>query len=146
LVKGWHGGLTEATKRDLASIPLLVDCAQSHSLPLPLIEILSNNPKIGYISLMADRDLENQILWWKVVWKANCPTKSKLLMLCLVEKKVPTWNVSQRIFMIKLGWCPLSKNNGENASYLFMTYPFYQQVWKKCRNAMGHKCMGRGGL
>lgn len=65
-------------------------------------------------------------------------------MSCLVDKKVPTWNISQRIFMIRLGWRSLCKKNGENASHIFMTYPFYQQVWKECMNVMGHTSAWEG--
>lgn len=50
-------------------------------------------PNLDYISLNTDRALTDTKWWWKAVWKSKCPSKAKISMWDLMEKKIPTWDI-----------------------------------------------------
>ena len=55
--------------------------------------------KKGYLQLIPTQLKRDPKWWWKRLWKLKCPSKSKLLMWCILDNKVPTWDILQkRIF------------------------------------------------
>ena len=53
------------------------------------------SPRAGYQKLSEGNVLGEVRWWWKNLWKLNCPPKTRLFMWCVLENKVPTWDVLQ---------------------------------------------------
>ena len=53
-------------------------------------------PKMGYLCLSAGVENRVEVWWWRSLWKLKCPAKSKLFMWCVLNNKVPTWDVLQK--------------------------------------------------
>ena len=52
--------------------------------------------KAGYLFLSAGVELREEVWWWRPLWKLKCPAKTKLFMWCVLNNKVPTWDVLQK--------------------------------------------------
>ena len=94
-------------------------------------------PKAGYICLSAEAEGREEIWWWKILWKLKCPAKTKLFMWCVLENRVPTWDVLQRRNFQGPGWCVLCKQEMESIPHLFISCPFSAAVWKGCMRQVG---------
>ena len=53
-------------------------------------------PKVGYLFLSAGVELREEVWWWRPLWKLKCPAKTKMFMWCVLNNKVPTWDVLQK--------------------------------------------------
>jgi hypothetical protein len=53
-------------------------------------------PRIGYKELVEEGREDQQILWWKIIWKLKFPTKNKIFMWLSLHNKAPTWDVLQK--------------------------------------------------
>ena len=53
------------------------------------------SPRAGYTKLSTRAVLGEERWWWKKLWKLNFPPKTRLFMWCVLENKVPTWDVLQ---------------------------------------------------
>lgn len=104
----------------------------------------SYTPKLGYQRLIVDLLGRPTVWWWKRIWKFKCLAKTRLFMWCVLENKVPTWDVLQRRCFAGTGWCPLCKNELENMSHLFISCPFSVQVWAEVSRRLNHGCIWQG--
>jgi hypothetical protein len=46
-------------------------------------------PKLGYISINIDLLQREPTWWWRGFWKVKCSQKAKILMWCVLNKKIP---------------------------------------------------------
>ena len=53
-------------------------------------------PKAGYLCLSAGVEQRDEDWWWRPLWGLKCPAKTKLFMWCVLNNKVPTWDVLQK--------------------------------------------------
>lgn len=53
-------------------------------------------------------------------------------MGCVLENKIPVWEVLQRKFSIGPGWCHLCKNGEDAIGHIFLDCPFISRVWEVC--------------
>ena len=51
------------------------------------------SPKAGYLFLSAGVEQRDESWWWKPLWRLKCPAKTKLFMWCVLNNKLPTWDV-----------------------------------------------------
>ena len=107
-------------------------------------EFTLQTSKAGYILLSSEADLREEVWWWKSLWKLKCPAKSKLFMWCVLENRVPTWDILQKRAFHGLGWCVLWKRDQESASHMFLTFPYTVEVWKECTALVGFPCQWVG--
>jgi len=49
-------------------------------------------PKGGYVQLNSDLLRREPNWWWMRLWKHKCPSKSLVLMWCVLENILPTWD------------------------------------------------------
>ena len=85
--------------------------------------------KMGYKWLMSQQGWEAPAWWSKLLWKLKFPTKTKLFFWCILQKKVPTWDILQRRGKVGSGWCSLCKSNEESSLHIFLTCPFNVSLW-----------------
>ena len=53
-------------------------------------------PKAGYLCISAGVELREEVWWWRPLWRLKCPAKTKLFMWCVLNNKVPTWDMLQK--------------------------------------------------
>ena len=75
-----------------------------------------------------NRDL-NKIWWWKVLWKLNCPLKTKLFCWFLLLGKALTWDVIILKGREGPSICYLCKQAEESNFHIGVECPFTQSVW-----------------
>ena len=85
-------------------------------------------PKAGYLFLSARVVLREEVWWWRPLWKLKFPAKTKLFMWCVLNNKVPTWDVLQKRSFQGPGWCVLCKRELETTYHLFHTCSFSSVV------------------
>ena len=78
-------------------------------------------PKMGYLCLSVGVENRVDVWWWRSLWKLKCPAKTKLFMWCVLNNKVPTWDVLQKRSFQGPGWCVLCKRELESTSHLFLS-------------------------
>ena len=94
-------------------------------------------PKAGYLCLSAGVVQREEVWWWRPLWRLKCPAKTKLFMWCVLNNKVPTWDVLQKRSFQGLGWCVLCKREMESTYHLFLTCSFTTEVWKVVSTLVG---------
>lgn len=88
----------------------------------------SYTPKAGYIKLSTEVDPREEVWWWRPLWKLKCPAKTKLFMWCVLENRVPTWDMLQKINFQGPGWCVLCKREHESITHLFLSCSYSVEV------------------
>ena len=104
----------------------------------------TNSPKAGYLFLSAGVEQRDEAWWWKPLWRLKCPAKTKLFMWCVLNNKVPTWDVLQKRTFQGPGWCVLCKRELETTFHLFLTCFFSIEVWKEVSTLVGLNCQWEG--
>eukprot|EP00253_Pinus_taeda_P008825 PITA_08825 len=87
------------------------------------------SPKEGYNYLMEKKGWGDPEWWSKNLWKLKCPQKSRILLWCMLRRKIPTWDILQTRFIIGPGRCPLCKANEESINHLFTECPVSLKLW-----------------
>ena len=102
------------------------------------------SPRAGYKKLSVGAVLGDERWWWKKLWKLHCPPKTRIFMWCVLENKVPTWDVLQHRSFQGPGWCCLCKADDELVNHLFLSCPFIKGVWLECSRLLGLLCRWEG--
>lgn len=68
--------------------------------------------------------------WWsKPIWKLKGPAKAKILLWCMLKRKVPTWDSLRARYLVGPGRCPLCKSEEESINHLFITCEESKNIW-----------------
>ena len=78
------------------------------------------------------------------MWRLKCPAKTKLFMWCVLNNKVPTWDILQKRSFQGPGWCVLCKRELESTLHLFLTCSYILDVWKEITILVGFNCQWEG--
>ena len=89
-------------------------------------------------------ELREEVWWWRPLWKLKCPAKTKLFMWCVLNNKVPTWDVLQKRSFQGPGWCVMCKRELETTHHLFYTCCFSSEVWRVVSTLVGFNCQWEG--
>lgn len=87
------------------------------------------SPKDGYSFLVQKKGWGNPEWWAKLIWKLNGPAKAKILIWCLLKRKVPTWDSLQARYLAGPGRCPLCKSEEESIKHLFLSCEVSKKIW-----------------
>jgi len=92
----------------------------------------SYTPKVRYIHLNIDQAQQNRALWWKGVWKLQCPLKSRLFLCCAIKNKLSTWDRMKLRHWEGSDWCSLCREVEEFVTHLLIDSPFVKGLWIEC--------------
>ena len=65
-------------------------------------------------------------------------------MWCVLNNKVPTWDMLQKCSFQGPGWCVLCKKELETTYHLFLSCCFSIEVWKEVSSVVGFNCQWEG--
>ena len=100
--------------------------------------------KAGYLLLSAGVVQREAVWWWRPLWRLKCPAKTKLFMWCVLNNKVPTWDVLHKRSFQGPSWCVLCKRELETSLHLFVTCCYSIEVWREVSSLTGINCQWEG--
>jgi len=78
--------------------------------------------------------------WWsKNLWKLKCLEKARFFFWCILQTKIPTWDILQSRYMHGPGRCTLCKFEAETINHLFLTCSETKKVWGEVGKLMKKK-------
>jgi hypothetical protein len=86
--------------------------------------------KLGYDALFCPRE-NDEVWWWKKLWKVKCPPKSILFMWIYLNNKVLTWEMLRKRKREGPGICLLCHNSEEKTTHIFLTCTYSHQIWQE---------------
>eukprot|EP00253_Pinus_taeda_P013898 PITA_13898 len=101
-------------------------------------------PKHGYTFLMSRKGWGNPGWWSKQLWKLKSPPKSKILFWCILNSKIPTWDILQARFMHGPGRCTMCKSEAETINHLFLRCPEVIHIWGEVGKLLNKKLEWEG--
>ena len=78
------------------------------------------------------------------LWKINSPPKTRLFLWCVLENKVPTWDILQKRNLQGPGWCILCQADGESNLHMFLQCAYVKFVWDECSKILRVPCVWEG--
>jgi len=78
--------------------------------------------------------------WWsKLIWKLKGPAKAKILLWCMLKRKVPTWDILRARYLVGPGRCPLCKTEEESINHLFISCDESKKIWRELSRLLNIK-------
>ena len=62
----------------------------------------------------------------------------------MLENKVPTWDIPQKLLFAESGWCCMCKDSIEYVFHLFLECPFTKAVQREALHYLGHQVRWEG--
>ena len=97
-------------------------------------------PKMGYLKLNSDLFQRENLWWWGKLWKMNFPTKTILFMWNVLNNKLLTWEILQKINIHGPRWCSLCKYEGETTFHIFLECCYIIEVWSEVLRLLDLRC------